>query len=47
MMIDRVRRPCVASTSLLRLEASSRSRFIGADCGETIDTTRAATTKLP
>ncbi len=47
MMMDRVLRPCVASTSLPRPAASSRKRFIGADCGETIDTTRDETTTFP
>ena len=46
-ILERVRRPCVASTSFPRPSASSRSRRIGADCGETIATTRAATTRLP
>jgi hypothetical protein len=46
-MMERVRRPWVASTSLPRLTASSRRRFMGADCGDTIATTRDATTRLP
>ena len=35
--MERVRRPCVASTSLPRSPASSRSRRIGEDCGEIED----------
>src|SRR5258705_1443144 len=46
-MIERVRRPCVASTSLLVWEARSRSFFIGAALGDTIVITREAITKLP
>ena len=38
--IDRVRRPWVASISLPRSLASSRSRRIGADCEATIEITR-------
>ena len=46
-MMDRVRRPWVASTSFPRFEASSRSRFIGAAWGETMATTLEATTRFP
>jgi hypothetical protein len=46
-MIERVRRPWVASTSLLPFAARSRRRFIGAAAGETIEITRDAITKFP
>src|SRR5262245_46274483 len=46
-MIERVRRPCVASTSLFACAARSRSFFIGAALGDTIVITREAITKFP
>src|SRR5438093_2873649 len=46
-MIERVRRPCVASTSLLCSAAASRRRFIGAAPGATIAITCDDTTRFP
>src|SRR5262245_4820108 len=46
-MIERVRRPWVASISLFSLAARSRSRFIGAALDDTIEITREAITKFP
>jgi hypothetical protein len=46
-MIERVRRPSVASISLPVFFASSRSRFIGAEPGVTIATTFDAATTFP
>jgi hypothetical protein len=46
-IIERVRRPCVASMRRRSSFASSFSRFMGAELGDTIATTRSATTVLP
>ena len=46
-MIERVRRPCVASINRRSSRASSFRRFMGAELGDTIATTRSDTTVLP
>ena len=47
IIIERVLRPCVASIRCLLSLASSLSRFIGAELGATMATTRSAATEFP
>ena len=46
-MIERVRRPCFASTSLPRPEATYRRRRIGDEAGDTMATMREEDTRVP